>query len=260
MKGWELNQASFHTLTQTHTYTGSWEREGGTEADKKRSKGWRMRDEGRKERGREHPFTPKCLSLSGWQKYGLSITKQGEKMCVCVREKDVQSANGAGVQNRLLITCVSTHRAMCVRDSCSDSNRMQKMRLIIDWHRCPCSCICVCMCRYGFCESDFKMWCKFVSVWVIRILNLTRWGEKGCTSMQMCLLFSPFLCSCMLRLHLQAFMCESTCSGACCQFGFMEGIIDFHLVYETTWVLQAVRGLLRCVLGNHSLYHYYGRP
>lgn len=53
-------------------------------------------------------------------------------MCVCVREKDVQSANGAGVQNRLLITCVSTHRAMCVRDSCSDSNRMQKMRLIID--------------------------------------------------------------------------------------------------------------------------------
>lgn len=54
------------------------------------------------------------------------------KKCVCVREKDVQSANGAGVQNRLLITCVSTHRAMCVRDSCSDSNRMQKMRLIID--------------------------------------------------------------------------------------------------------------------------------
>lgn len=57
-------------------------------------------------------------------------------MCVCVREKDVQSANGAGVQNRLLITCVSTHtdthRAMCVRDSCSDSDRMQKMRLIID--------------------------------------------------------------------------------------------------------------------------------
>lgn len=57
-------------------------------------------------------------------------------MCVCVREKDVQSANGAGVQNRLLITCVSTHtdthRATCVRDSCSDSDRMQKMRLIID--------------------------------------------------------------------------------------------------------------------------------
>lgn len=46
--------------------------------------------------------------------------------------------------------------------------------------------------------------------------------------------FFFFLCSCMLRLHLQAFMCESTYSGACCQFGFMEGIIDFHLVYETT--------------------------
>lgn len=128
-------------------------------------------------------------------------------------------------------------------DSGSDST--WKMRLI-DWHWCPCSCICVCMCRHGFHGSECKMDCWNARLCVLRMLNLTSIDGN------------------VLFVHLHdvwtsGVLCEIVLSAAHCQCVFVERI-QVYLPYETTWVLQAIRGLLRCVPGRYSLYDYYGKP
>lgn len=75
-----------------------------------------MRDGGRKREGANILLHPSVLAFLD-DKNTVCQSQSTLQMCMCVcvcecvgtREKDAQSVQGAGVQNRPLITCVSTH-------------------------------------------------------------------------------------------------------------------------------------------------------